>query len=86
MAGYGSFEQTVDALEQAVTPGPFILGDRFSAADVYVGSQIAWGLQFGTLPDREAFRTYAERLNGREAAVRARGLDDALIAAAAIGS
>ena len=86
MAGYGSFEQMVDALEQAVTPGPFILGERFSAADVYVGSQIAWGLQFGTLPDREAFRAYAERLNGREAAVRARGLDDALIAAAATGS
>ena len=87
MAGYGSFEQVVDALETAVSgAGPWILGERFSAADVYVGSQIAWGLQFGTLPDREAFRTYAERLNGREAAVRARGLDDALIAAAATGS
>ena len=86
MAGYGSFEQVVDALESAVSGGPWILGDRFSAADVYVGSQIAWGLQFGTLPDRESFRTYAERLNGREAAVRARGLDDALIAAAATGS
>ena len=82
MAGYGSFDQTVDALEAAVTPGPFILGDRFSAADVYVGSQIQWGLQFGTLPDREAFKAYAGRLAGREAAVRARELDAALVAAA----
>ena len=82
MAGYGSFEQTVDALEAAVTPGPYILGDRFSAADIYVGSQIIWGLQFGTLPDRETFKTYAARLSGREAAVRARGIDDALVAAA----
>lgn len=82
MAGYGSFEQTVDALEQAVTPGPWILGDRFSAADVYVGSQILWGMQFGTLPAREAFKAYAARLSGREAAVRARGIDDALVAAA----
>ncbi|WP_298746186.1 glutathione S-transferase family protein [uncultured Brevundimonas sp.] len=82
MAGYGSFEQTVNALEQAVTPGPWILGDRFSAADVYVGSQILWGLQFGTLPARDAFKAYAARLSGREAAVRAREIDDALLAAA----
>jgi len=82
MAGYGTFEEVVDALEQAVTPGPWILGDRFSAADVYVGSQILWGLQFGTLPDRDAFRAYAARLSGREAAVRAREIDDALVAAA----
>ena len=82
MAGYGSFEQTVDALEQAVTPGPFILGDRFSAADVYVGSQIMWGLQFKSLPARDAFKAYAERLSARPAAVRAREIDDVLIAAA----
>ena len=82
MAGYGSFEQTVDALEAAVTPGPWILGDRFSAADVYVGSQIIWGLQFGTLPDRDAFKAYAARLSGRKAVVRAREIDDALVAAA----
>ena len=82
MAGYGSFEQVVEALEQAVTPGPWILGDRFSAADVYVGSQIIWGLQFGTLPARDAFTAYAARLSGREAAVRAREIDDALVAAA----
>jgi glutathione S-transferase len=82
MAGYGSFEQVVDALESAVTPGPWILGDRFSAADVYVGSQIMWGLQFKSLPERDAFKAYAARLAGREAAGRARDLDDALIAAA----
>ncbi|GAA0870389.1 glutathione S-transferase family protein [Brevundimonas basaltis] len=83
MAGYGSFEQTVDALEQAMAPGPWILGDRFSAADVYVGSQIMWGLQFGTLPARDAFTAYAARLSGREAAIRAREIDDALVAGAA---
>lgn len=82
MAGYGSFEQVVDALESAVSGGPWILGDRFSAADVYVGSQILWGLQFKSLPERDAFKAYAERLSRREAAGRARDLDDALIAAA----
>lgn len=83
MVGYGSFEQVVDALETAVSgPGPWILGDRFSAADVYVGSQIAWGLQFKSLPDRAAFKTYVGRLFERPAAIRAREMDDDLIAAA----
>ncbi len=82
MVGYGSFDQVVDALETAVADGPWILGDRFSAADVYVGSQIAWGLQFETLPERDAFKAYAGRLQLREAAGRARALDDALLAPA----
>lgn len=86
MAGYGSFEQVVDALESAVSGGPWILGDRFSAADVYVGSQIMWGLQFKSLPDRDAFTAYAERLSRREAAGRARAIDDALIAEAQAGA
>lgn len=86
MAGYGSFEAVVDALETAVAKGPWILGDRFSAADVYVGSQIGWGLQFKSLPEREAFKAYAGRLFQREAAIRAQGLDDALVAAANAGS
>jgi len=79
MVGYGSYEQMVDALETAVEAGPFILGDRFSAADVYVGSQIGWGLQFKTLPDRETFKAYAGRIMSRPSAIRAREMDDALI-------
>ena len=80
--GYGSFDQTIDALELAVSgPGPWILGDRFSAVDVYLGSQVAWGLMFKTIPERDAFKAYAARLMTREASIRARQIDDALIAA-----
>ena len=82
MAGYGTFDQMVDALEGAVGTGPYILGERFSAADVYVGAQIGWGLQFKTLPDRPAFVDYAARILARPAAVRAAALDDALVPAA----
>ncbi len=81
MVGYGTFDQMVDALETAVEPGPYILGDQFSAADIYVGAQIGWGLQFKTLPDRAAFKSYAARITARPAAQRARELDDALIPA-----
>lgn len=78
--GYGSYDATVDALETAISgPGPWLLGDRFSAADVYIGSQINWGLMFKTLPDRPTFAAYAERLRARPAYIRASEIDDALM-------
>jgi len=79
--GYGNFDLTVDVLERAVQAHPYITGERFTAADVYVGSQVAWGVQFGTLPRRDAFVAYAEKLTAREAAKRAAAKDDALMPA-----
>lgn len=78
--GYGSYEQVMDALEQAAaSASPWLLGERFSAADVYVGSQVDFGLAFKSIPDRPAFTAWAERLRGREAYQRARARDDALM-------
>jgi len=68
--GYGSYDDTLNALEAAITPGPFILGDRFSAADVYVGSQIQWGMMVKSLEPRPKFQQYAERLAARPAMQR----------------
>lgn len=82
MAGYGSYDMMVDVLEQAVSAHPYIAGDRFTAADVYVGSQVGWGLQFGTLPKRDAFDAYWSRLATRAAYLRGAAIDDALIAEA----
>ncbi|HEX8064559.1 MAG TPA: glutathione S-transferase family protein [Allosphingosinicella sp.] len=79
MAGYGSFEETVDALERAIGPGPYICGDQFTAADVYVGSQIGWGMMFNSIEKRPAFEEYFGRISSRPAAVRARAMDDALM-------
>ncbi|RMB28446.1 glutathione S-transferase [Sphingomonas sp. PP-F2F-G114-C0414] len=83
MIGYGSLDRVIDVLEQAVAAHPYIAGDRFTAADVYVGSQVIWGMQFGWLPKRPTFTDYAARLIERPAYKRAGELDDALIAAAA---
>jgi glutathione S-transferase len=77
MVGYGNIDDVFDALETAVTGKAYIAGGRFSAADVYAGSQIGWGLQFGTIPARPAFSTYWERLKARPAHVRASELDNA---------
>src|SRR5688500_3492446 len=80
MAGYGSFDETIDALERAVGEGPYICGERFTAADVYVGAQIGWGMMFGAIDKRPAFTDYFGRISARPAAVRAREIDDAIIA------
>lgn len=71
--GYGSYADALNALEHAISPGPFILGDRFSAADVYVGSEIGWGLMGKSLEPRQVFREYFERLGQRPAFQRANG-------------
>jgi glutathione S-transferase len=80
MMGYGTYEQTMDALEGAVSKGKYILGDEFSAADVYVGSAIGFGLMFGTIEKRPAFEQYWQRLSTRPACSRAKELDDAAAA------
>jgi glutathione S-transferase len=77
MLGYGSYDDAVNALEGAVSSGPYICGDQFTAADVYVGSQIGWGMMFGTLEKRPAFEAYSARLRERPAAKRAHELDEA---------
>jgi glutathione S-transferase len=68
--GYGSYGDVLNALEYAIAPGPYILGDQFSAADVYVGSVIGWGLMAGSLEPRPSFREYNERLTKRPAMQR----------------
>jgi glutathione S-transferase len=80
MAGYGSLPEVLSVLEGAIAGREYLVGDRFSAADVYVGSHVIWGMQFGTIEKRPAFEAYAERLKARPAAVRAREIDDALSA------
>jgi len=77
-AGYGSMADVLNALEGAVAGHEYLVGERFSAADVYVGSQIGWGMMFGTLEKRPAFAAYWERISDRPAARRAREIDDAL--------
>jgi len=79
--GYAPFERMMDSLEAAVSDGPYIAGDRFTAVDVYLGSQIGWGLQFGTIEDRPSFRDYWSRIADRPARLRATEIDDGLAAA-----
>ncbi len=78
MVGYGTYEAVVDALERAVGATEFVAGSSFSAADVYVGSHIVWGLAFKSLESRPAFANYWSRLENRPAYLRAKAIDEAL--------
>lgn len=79
MAGYGSYEATSAALEQALDTDGYVCGDRFTAADVYIGMQIGFGLQFGSIDARPAFEAYWERVKDRDGYRRATEIDDALM-------
>lgn len=79
MAGYGSYDRVMDVLDKALSDRKYICGDRFTMADVYVGSQVDWGLQFGTVPETDGFKAYAERLRDRENYRNAKAVDAALM-------
>lgn len=79
--GYGNFASVMDTLETAVGGARYVAGEAFSAADVYVGSHVVWGLQLDLIEKRPAFEAYWSRLGGREAYLRAVSLDEAAGAA-----
>jgi len=77
MIGYGNIAQVLNTLEAAVSRSNYLVGDNFTAADLYVGSQIGFGMMFGTLEKRPAFEQYWQRISSRPACRRAKELDDA---------
>jgi glutathione S-transferase len=76
MIGYGRFEQVMKVLEDAVSRGDYLVGDSFTAADLYVGSQIGYGMMFGTIAKQPAFEQYWQRISARPALARANEIDN----------
>jgi glutathione S-transferase len=80
MMGYGNMTQVLAVLEAAVSRADYLVGNEFSAADLVVGSQLGFGMMFGTIEKRPAFERYWQRVSGRPACQRAKELDDAKVA------
>jgi glutathione S-transferase len=74
-AGWGSYDDVVATLKKALAGGPYLLGDKFSAADVYIGSEIRFAMTFGApgLKGEKVFDDYIARLSARPAAQRTVG-------------
>ena len=81
MMGYGTVERVMKTLEDALSNKDYLVGDSFTAADLYVCAQIGFGMMFNTIEKRPAFQKYWQRLSARPAAARAKEKDDALVAA-----
>jgi glutathione S-transferase len=78
--GYGTYDDTLNTLEKALTPGPYLLGDRFSAADVYIGSQVGFAMMTKAIEPRPVFQNYHARLAERPAYKRFSGQSEELVA------
>jgi glutathione S-transferase len=83
MSPYGDFDTMLTALRSQLAQGPYILGERFSVADVLWGSALRWTTMFKLVPETPDIMAYVERVNGRPAAIRAREKDASLAAAQA---
>lgn len=79
--GYGTFERTMDVVAAAVLGSPYLLGDRFTAADVVIGSGLIWGMGIKAVPERPEFAAYTGRLRARPALGRVYAKDAELMAA-----
>jgi glutathione S-transferase len=79
--GYGDFDTVMDVLARAVEPGPFLLGEQLTAADVVIGAVLRWGMATGTVPERAEIVAYTARLAERPAQTRAFAKDQELAAA-----
>jgi glutathione S-transferase len=77
--GYGNYADTINTLEAALTPGPFVLGEHFSAADVYLGSAMGWALSLKALEPRPVFVAYLGRIGQRPAYQQAMAQSEALV-------
>jgi glutathione S-transferase len=76
---YGDFDIAMDAVARAVTPGPFLMGEQFTAADVVIGSNLRWATMFKLIPERKEFTDYVARFVDRPAVKRAQAKDDELV-------
>ena len=80
MFGYGNTDRAIAVLDELFRLHDYVCGNRFTAADVYVGSQIMFPMQFGMLPEKDSFLRYRDRLQSRDAYKRANEIDEGIIA------
>lgn len=81
MLGYGDFDRVMDVVAKAVERGPYLMGEKFTAADVIIGSNLRWGMMFDLVPKWSEFVAYVGRLEKRPALQRAVAKDQELAAA-----
>ncbi|MPY75000.1 MAG: glutathione S-transferase [Alphaproteobacteria bacterium] len=80
MMAYGDFDSVIDTVTTQLAEGPYMLGRKFSAADVIWGSGLSWTTKFQLIPERPAIKAYIERFESRPSVARAKAIDAELAA------
>ena len=75
MSPYSDYDTMLNTLTDQLAKGPYLLGERFSAADVLWGTALSWTVKFGLVPELPVIKAYMERVNTRPAVLRARARD-----------
>lgn len=73
--GYGDYDTMLKTVTDQLERGPYLLGERFSAADVLWGSAFNWALMFKLVPELPVIRAYIDRVTSRPAMQRAMAAD-----------
>src|SRR3954449_11829183 len=85
MFGYANLGRVIAVLDELFSGSDYVCGDRFTAADVYVGSQIMFPMQFKMLPEHDSFVRYRDRLQARAPYTGGTEIDEKLIAEMGLG-
>jgi glutathione S-transferase len=83
MSPYGDYDTMLGTLTQQLANGPYLLGTKFTAADVLWGTALTWTVKFGLVPELPVIKSYIDRVNARPAVIRARAKDAELAASQA---
>ena len=78
---YGDYDTMLKTLFEQLGNGPYLLGDRFTAADVLWGTALRWTTMFKLVPETPVVKAYIERVTSRPAALRAAKKDAEILAA-----
>lgn len=76
---YASYEALFDMLEAQLEKGPYLLGDRFTAADLLWGIALTWTTMFGLVQARPAFQRYMDRISARQSVQTVTAQDAAMV-------
>ena len=75
MSPYSDYDTMLKTLTDQLGKGSYLLGERFSAADLLWGTALSWTVMFGLVPELPVIKAYMERVNTRPAVLRARAKD-----------
>ena len=79
--GWGDLVRVEHAVEAALKDGPWLLGERFTAADVLWATALRWTTMFKLVPESPVVAGYIGRVTSRPAFARAAKIDADLLAA-----